>query len=271
MARSLLREAVAEFHWREQVCNLIAAHQLPFWLIERSDPQRLAIRTSLTCRGDHLCLHATADALGRVCGDREAILDNVALTREVFAEAGCLDAAFDFANDESRLAYLEREDRDPHYAAHQDFRCTAYLMSGLPGSGKDTWIGRNLPDLPVVSLDAIRQQTGVAASGNQGSVVQAAYEAARAHLRARQDFVWNGTNITEQTRGRVLRLLRDYGARIHVVYVEVPPARLSHQNREREAVVPEPVMRTLAAKLSPPTIIEGHELTYVLNGLGDDD
>lgn len=27
------------------------------------------------------------------------------------------------------------------------------MMSGLPGSGKDTWIQENLPDWGVISLD----------------------------------------------------------------------------------------------------------------------
>ena len=75
-------------------------------------------------------------------------------------------------------------------------------MSGLPGAGKDAWIGNNRPDLPVVSLDAVRDSIGERASGNQGRVIQAAYEMARDHLRKKQDFVWNATNISEQTQGQ---------------------------------------------------------------------
>lgn len=264
ITRGLLRAWGADFHWRERICAIIMKHQLPFWLIEREDPVRLAIETSLSCRPDLLCLHAKADALGRICEDQQAVLDNVALAVETFREAGCLDQPFAFANDESRLGFLERDDRDPHYAAHEDFRCTAYVMSALPGTGKDHWIARNLPDLPAVSLDAIREEIGAPATGNQGHVVQAAFERAKQHLRAGEDFVWNGTNITEQMRGKVLRLLRDYNARIHIVYLEVPPAQLMKQNAARETAVPAQVIETLARKLEPPTLKECHNLTLVV-------
>lgn len=273
MARRLLWEAEAPFVWRETLCGLILAHQLPFWLIERPAPERLAIETSWRCRGDDLCLHAQADALGRISASRDALLDNIALARTVFEETGCLDRPYPFANDESRVAFFEREDRDPAYAAHETFRCRAIVMSGLPGAGKDRWIASQAPDLPVVSLDALRAELGASATGSQGRVAQAAQERAREHLRAGRDFVWNATNVTRQTRGKVLRLLRDYGAEIHVVYVEAPPDRLLGQNAARaaqvpEKQVPEKVVLDLAEKLEPPTLHEAHRVTWVVDAAG---
>jgi len=58
VARQLLWHAGSPFAWREALCGIINQHQLPFWLIERDDPERLAIETSWRCRPDHLCLHA---------------------------------------------------------------------------------------------------------------------------------------------------------------------------------------------------------------------
>jgi len=49
-------------------------------------------------------------------------------------------------------------------------------MSGLPGSGKDTWLERNHPKLPVVSPDSIRADLDVDATDNPGKVIQAARE-----------------------------------------------------------------------------------------------
>lgn len=228
ISRQILWHAGSPFAWREALCGIIAHHQLPFWLIERPDPMRLAIETSWRCRPDHLCLHAKADALGRICDDQQAVLESVALARLTFQEAGCLNNPFAFANDESRVAFFELEDRDPHYAAHEDFKCTVTVMSGLPGAGKDTWIANHRPISPVVSLDLIRDEMGVSGTDNQGQVIQAAYERAREHLRAGTDFVWNATNVTRQNRSKVLRLLRDYRAHIEIVYIEV---------RDRKSVV----------------------------------
>lgn len=57
-------------------------------------------------------------------------------------------------------------------------------MPGLPAAGEDSWIAANLPDWPVVSLDAIRAELGVDPPGKQGKVIAAARESAREHLRA---------------------------------------------------------------------------------------
>ncbi|MEM6974492.1 MAG: AAA family ATPase [Pseudomonadota bacterium] len=265
MARRLLWEAAAPFHWREALAGLIALHQLPFWLIEREDGERRAIEASWIARPDHLCLHARADALGRIAADRDGLIENVALARLSFEEAGCLTAPFASANDESRVAFFEREDRDPRHAAHEAHPCTVTVMAGLPGSGKDHWIARHCPDLPMVSLDALRTELGAPATGDQGAVVQAARERARAHLRAGRDFVWNATNVSRQMRGRVLGLLRAYGARVRIVYLEVAPECLLAQNAAREAPVPDKAILGLVDKLEPPTPMEAHEILRVID------
>ena len=93
-------------------------------------------------------------------------------------------------------------------------------MSGLPGSGKDTWIARHASELPQISLDTIREETGAEPTGNQGAVVQAAREKARVLLRSGDDFVWNATNLSREIRGQVVDLLTAYDARLKIVYVE---------------------------------------------------
>ncbi|WP_254448991.1 AAA family ATPase [Thalassococcus sp. S3] len=263
IARELLWSAGSPFAWREALCGIIAHHQLPFWLIERPYPQRMAIETSWRCRPDHLCLHAKADALGRVCQDQQAILESVSLAALTFQEAGCWDRPFEFANDESRNAFFELEDRDPHHAAHEAFPCTVTVMSGFPGAAKDTWIGKHRPEHPLISLDMIRDELGVSATGNQGHVIQAAHERAREHLRAGRDFVWKATNVTRQNRSRVFRLLRDYGARIEIVYLEVSTDQLHRQNRDRPDAVPDAVIAHLSKKLEPPQLWEAHQVTLV--------
>ena len=81
------------------------------------------------------------------------------------------------------------------------------VMSGLPGSGKDTWIAEHLPDCPQISLDEIPDESGARRTGNQGAVVQAAREKARAFLRAGEDFVSNATNVSREIRTQVIDLL----------------------------------------------------------------
>lgn len=264
IARNLLWQAGAEFHWREALCGLILNHQLPFWLIERNNPARLAMLTSWQCDPLSLCIHAKADAAGRICEDKDALFENIDLARATFEEAGCLSNRFNFANDESRVAFVEREDRDPYHAAHESFRCHVKVMCALPGSGKDTWISQNCPDIPMLSLDVLRTQMKISPRANQGVIIQAAQEKARGYLRNRHDFVWNATNTTRLIRSKILRLLRDYGAFIEIIYLEVAPDKLLRQNSNREAIVPQSVIQNLARKLEPPEFLEAHKVRYVV-------
>ncbi|MEO1408071.1 MAG: AAA family ATPase, partial [Pseudomonadota bacterium] len=61
----------------------------------------------------------------------------------------------------------------------------------------------------------------------------------------------NATNVTRQNRSRVLRLLRDYGARIEIVYLEVSPDRLQYQNRDRPGAVPDTVIVSFPPRTGP--------------------
>jgi len=134
------------------------------------------------------------------------------------------------------------------------------MMSGLPGSGKDTWLTNHCPDLPVVSLDDMREELGVEATGNQGEVAQLARERCREFLRAKTSFAFNATNLLRQTRQRWVDLFADYDARIEMVYVEPAFSVILDQNRRRKRRVPEDVIVELAYKLEPPTWTETHGL-----------
>jgi hypothetical protein len=82
--------------------------------------------------------------------------ENIHLWKMVAEENACFDRPYAFANDHARFLFYRGELSSLHYTPHEDYRCTATLMSGLPGSGKDTWLAQQRPDLPVVSLDDLR-------------------------------------------------------------------------------------------------------------------
>src|SRR5438552_3954073 len=127
---------------------------------------------------------------------------------------------------------------------------------------KDTWLERNRPKLPVVSLDSIRFELDVEATDNQGEVIQTAREQSREHLRAGRDFAFNATNVTRQTRKRWVDLFADYSARIEIVYLEPTMPVLLTQNQQRSRPVPAKVLLGLLEKLEPPTITECHSLVF---------
>jgi len=264
MARKILWELGAPFALREEVCGLIRHHQVPFFLVGRSDALRMAAEISFATRCDLLALVAEADMRGRTCADAERILLDIDLFRELCREEGCFDAPRHFASTHTRVVYFRSEGRHPDVEAYDDTRAEVILMCGLPGSGKDTYVRDHLAGLPVVSLDDLREELDVEWTDNQGQVLQAARERAKEHLRRRERFVWNATNLTKQRRSAILQLAADYGARAKIVYVESPARALFAHNRARTDVVSEQVIRRMASRWEVPTLTEAHEVVLAV-------
>lgn len=263
LARDVLRELGCDLATREQVAALVRAHGRPAFLLEKADPEREVIAQSWLSDNRLLHLFAVADTRGRDTAAMDRPEENIHLWKVVAEECGCYDRPFAFANEEARFLFFRDRLSSLHYAPHQDYRCTVTLMSGLPGAGKDTWLARHRPGLPVVSLDAVRHELDIDPAENQGEVIQAAREKCREWLRLGRSFAFNGTNITQQTRARWISLFADYQARVEIVYVEPPLRTILAQNREREHPVPENVLLRLAEKLDPPSVTEAHALTVV--------
>ena len=136
------------------------------------------------------------------------------------------------------------------------------LMCGLPGTGKDTWIRENHPGLPTVSLDDLRRESGVKPGDNQGRVVQAAKERAKAYLRAKQPFVWNATCLTP-LRAQQIELFERYGARVRIVYLETNWAKNLRRNAGRTDAVPEDIIDRMLEKLEPPGQAEAQAVEWI--------
>ncbi len=265
ITRRLLWEMGAPIAWREHVAALVRHHQVPFWALERPDLERIAFRVSLLARNDDLALLATADLLGRICTDTDEILENIALYQEYCVELNCLTAPRRFPSDHARFTYFRTPGADPNYAAYDDTRLTVTVLSGLPGVGKDYWIAQHRPDLPVVSLDELRQQLGVDPADDQGSVVAAAYQAAREYLRAGTPFVWNATNVSRRLRERCVSLIASYRGRVELVALEAPPEVIRARNAARPNPVPEAVLDRLVRRWETPDPTEAHTVLWVEN------
>lgn len=264
LARRILWELGLPVADREAICAMVGAHQIPFFLVERPDARRIALVASQSQRLAELCLLTEADGRGRECADRARIVDAVELARLFCTDEGVLDGPYPFPSSSARLAYAAGEQANPAYAPHDAFTCEVTVLSGLPGAGKDTWARRHAAGLPMVSLDDLRVVMDVDPEDPQDAVVKAGREAMRAHLRARQSFVYNATNLSRAIRGPSVQLARDYGARVRIVYVEAPRERLFAQNRARSHPVPDAVIERLLGRWETPAVTEAHEVVYAV-------
>ncbi|MBR5109407.1 MAG: ATP-binding protein [Clostridia bacterium] len=244
--------------FRETVCSLIRYHMLPMHLMEQEDAERRARQIAAigALAPDFswhlLCLLAEADVKGRIAGDTEECLAQVRLCRLLAEDAGCLDQPYPFPDAFAKHAYLSGRNVQPDQALYDDTWGEVVMMAGLPGTGKDTWIRDHLPGLPAVSMDDIRREMHISPADNQGPVVQAAQERARAFLRRKQPFVWNGTCLARDTRQKLIGMFERYHARVRIVYLETDWEQRIRRNGGRNGAVPESVIGRMLSKTVPP-------------------
>ncbi|MBA2116458.1 hypothetical protein HOV93_36480 [Planctomycetes bacterium FF15] len=186
--------------------------------------------------------------------------ENLHFWKVASEEAKCFDRPYVFASDHARFTFFHASQPNLHYLPHEDFKCQVTLMCGLPGAGKDTWLARQRSELPIVSLDDLRDELNVDPTGNQGQVAQLAQERCREFLRSGTSFAFNATNTIRQTRLRWLGLFKDYDARIEIVYLEPNLKALLRQNKKQSHSVPEAIIQRLASRCEPPTWSECHTL-----------
>lgn len=263
ICREVLRELGCELVLREQIANLVRFHGRPPYLLEKDDTAREVISLSWLVNHRLLYLFALADTRGRVSKEMTRPEENLHFWKLAAEENGCFERPYPFANDQARFLFCRDALSNLHYVPREDFRCTVILMSGLPGSGKDTWLKRNRPELAVVSLDDLRAELDVDATDDQGAVIQKARADCRELLRAGRDFAFNATNTMRQTRKRWIDLFADYQARVEVIYLEPPMRTIVQNNSQRTKPVPSSVIHRLAEKLEPPTWTESHSLTMI--------
>jgi predicted kinase len=132
------------------------------------------------------------------------------------------------------------------------------LAIGLPGSGKTTWFRRR--GVTPLSSDLLRSVLfdDVEEQRYQGLVFSTLRQLLRARLVARMP--WNyvdATNLSPRERRQWIHMARALGYEVHAVFFDVPLEVCLERNRHRDRVVPEDVMRRMAAKLRQPTFEEG--------------
>ena len=253
---------------REAVCELIKYHSFPPFAMTDANPERklLKIAANGALTADFsvwaLCALERADILGRIAPDTGGALEKIDYCQMLAEELGCLREPFAFADAYSRRAYFKGKTDWKEDTLFNDTWGEVILLSGLPGTGKDTWIGESFPTLPMISLDEIRKKMRISPTENQGGVIAEAHEKAKEYLRKKQPFVWNATNVTADLRGKQISLFEDYGASVRTVFLETDREEQLRRNAGREAKVPVSAIDRMLSKLELPECSESERVTW---------
>ena len=255
--------------FRETVCALIRHHMIPIHFERQKNPEQKAFEVAAVGElipdfsWEMLCRLSEADVLGRIAPDTQQGLDTLQLCRWTVQEAGCYTAPYLFADAFSRRAYLSGRNIRPYQKLYDDTWGEVVLMSGLPGTGKDTWIQKNLPELPMISLDNIRKELRIPSDARGSAAIHAAQDRARVYLRKKQPFVWNATNLSKEIRQNQIRILEQYGARVRIVYLETDWTQRIERNRNRTSAVPENAVEKMLDVTIPPTPDEAQTVEWI--------
>jgi predicted kinase len=132
------------------------------------------------------------------------------------------------------------------------------LAIGLPGSGKSSWFKRH--DIVPLSTDMVRSLLfdDVREQRFQDLVFSNLRSMLKARLIAKRPMNYvDATNLTPQERQHWIKLAKDYQYEVHAVFFDVPLEVCVERHQRRDRVVPEDVMRRMAAKLKAPAFEEG--------------
>ena len=254
---------------REAVCRLVRWHMGPCHVFGRDDPSRylrqMASAGELTAPFtlEKLAVLAEADCRGRECADRDALLEEIALFRALAEETGCLHGPFAYPDAYSRYGDLSGRAVAAGQRVYDPTWGTVVMVSGLPGTGKDTYIAGRYGDMPMVSLDQVRRETGAAPDDGGGAVLRAAREQARALLREKRPFLFNATNLSPANRGRWTDLFHRYGASVRIEYLETGWEERQRRNLSRRDSVPENAVARMLRSFSPPLLTEAEQVRWI--------
>jgi predicted kinase len=132
------------------------------------------------------------------------------------------------------------------------------LAIGLPGSGKSSWFKRH--NVVPLSSDLVRSLLfdDVREQRFQDLVFSNLRSMLKARLIAKRPMNYvDATNLTPQERQHWIKLAKDYQYEVQAVFFDVPLEVCIERHERRDRVVPEDVMRRMAAKLKPPAFEEG--------------
>lgn len=269
--RTILYKANVDKSTREQICSIVLNHQVPFFTFNsksQEPPELIVRRLSVECDTRLLYYVAKSDMMGRTYHDKQSVLQDIELFKELCIEQDCFGKPYKFADNITRVKYFDSSGTiDPSYKFYREPASTVYVMVGLPGSGKNYYVDKHLSNIPSVSYDDIRKEFNIYDYTLAGSseVARIGKERIKDLLRAKKDFVVNNTTISKQYQEAISNLIKQYGGTVIFIVVERPFCVITSANSKRSGhdIVPNHVYESMMRKWDMPLLSYAHEIIHV--------
>ncbi|MFT0213997.1 AAA family ATPase [Pseudomonas sp. F1_0610] len=265
-ARIILWRHQLDFQLRESICRLIQVHQVPFFALEakqKQTPEFLLRKFSHCFPVWQLCCLAKADMQGRIYAGKQNVLQDIELFGLLAQELDCYNKAATFADNYSAFQYFNGANIQPEFRLHpSQTGSNVIMLSGLPATGKNTWVAQHYPDLPVASYDDARKKLGLVYGKNEGAVAHLVQSQVKVWLAQKQDFIWNATHLTEEVRQRTLNTLLAYHATVTLVHLEQAESVLLKRNHLRDTSLSNSKLISMFNKWEVPLPTEAEYVLY---------
>lgn len=150
-----------------------------------------------------------------------------------------------------------------------------YMMIGVPGSGKSTWIGKNKNQSALIAssdafIDRKAESEGKTYNDVFASHIKAAnqyaLQVARQAFDLNLDLIWDQTNINRKSRAAKLAMVPAHYEKIAVYFPT--PSTDEHERRLASRPgkqIPAHIMKSMVGALEAPTVDEGFDRIIVVN------
>lgn len=257
-----------DFHIRETICSLIRYHMEPLRIFESKNwiPRMLEIGVRVPWK--YLYCVKMADLLGSVQtngGTMEEDLKKMELIKEMAISFGIWHKAnFQY---KKVIKYSYHRNVFPWKVRNE--KKVAYILIGLPGAGKNTWIAKNLSmvdNLGNLSRDDIRVELGFCSpdekyvgTDEEEKMVTKVYDEKLDNFIANcRCIVLNNVHLKKKYREVTTNKLRDAGFEIFYIYIEAPT--LENNYNRRDGQIREDRIRAMALSFDWPEPSEYDEL-----------
>jgi predicted kinase len=154
-----------------------------------------------------------------------------------------------------------------------------YILVGVPGSGKSTWIGHqtfNWDNTVIVSTDRFVEQYAISVGKTYSEVfeeymptaVKLMAESAQQAFAVGKDIIWDQTSTTASTRAKKLRMAPDTYTKIAVVFNTPSPMGHARMLDRPGKNIPTEIMQDMIARFEMPTVEEGFDKVIIARLLG---
>ena len=238
----------------EKILGIVGYHNLPkLYTIDNKSKWKF-INLSTKAPTELLYLFEIADIKGRICPDKEYQLEILELFKMYCLEYECFSKNIlkrpsfydnEYLDSKTYKALLNNEifmpeEGEQKYYSHKEKYSNLIILTGLSGVGKSYFIEKQYPDYYLISLDNIRDDFNKREDlSNEGQVRQEAKRILKEKLAAKENIIYDATNIRRDFRKQIIDLGNQYHALVKTICLTDKINNILKRNKDRKYAIPD--------------------------------